>query len=63
VAPKVLGVYGPTPFPWTDSDYIWHGTSHNEPKTTARMSGSCLYFPMSYGWHKLTDTPTPSFIV
>ena len=37
VAQSVLGAYGPSPLPFTDSDYIWHDTFHTDPKTTARI--------------------------
>jgi len=56
-AQSVLDAYGPNPLPCTDSDYIWHVTIHNDPKTTARTSGSCPLPPMSHGRHKQTPTP------
>lgn len=39
---------GSFPFPRTDTDYIWHSTSHN-PKTTAKISSYLPYLVMNYG--------------
>jgi hypothetical protein len=47
-----IGEYALTP--WTDFDYIWHGTSQNHPKTTIKISSTYLYFLMSYGYHRQT---------
>jgi hypothetical protein len=41
----------PIKFLWTGSNYmnIWHGTSHNHPKSTAKIWSSYLYFLKRYG--------------
>jgi len=40
----------------TSFDYFWHGTSHNHPIRTTRMSCIYLCFLLSYGCHIQTHT-------
>jgi hypothetical protein len=39
-------------YPYSYSDYIWQCTPHNHSQTTATISGLCLYFWMSYDYHR-----------
>jgi len=39
-------------------EYIWRGVSYNHPATTVKISRSCLYFLISYGYHTHTHTHT-----
>ena len=45
---------GPTQIPLPYLNYIWHGTFHNLPKTTAKISRSYFYFLMICGCHSQT---------
>jgi len=46
----------PIIFPSTFSDYIFYGNFHNRPKSTAEIQSFCLYFLVSSGRHRQTQT-------
>ena len=45
---------GSAPIPWTHFEYIWLDTSHNQPKTTIKISSFYLYILISCGCHRDT---------